>query len=88
MIRRVHIVKRLGSSSAQRAFKLISFSPKSTGHALEDDIIYNELRVFKNGASNFLKIKYIKKKLKFSFCLKMKKNVDYNLLFDIEKSLY
>ena len=44
MIRREHIVKRLGSST-QRAFKLISFSPKSTGHALEDDIIYNELRV-------------------------------------------
>ena len=63
MIRREHIVKRLEGAAAhtQRAFKLISFSPKSTGHALEDDIIYNELRVFKNGASNFLKIKYIKK---------------------------
>ena len=36
---------RGSSSSTQRAFKLISFSPKSTGHALEDDIIYNELRV-------------------------------------------
>ena len=48
MIRtREHIVKRLEGAAAhtQRAFKLISFSPKSTGHALEDDIIYNELRV-------------------------------------------
>ena len=44
---REHIVKRLEGAAAhtQRAFKLISFSPKSTGHALEDDIIYNELRV-------------------------------------------
>ena len=41
MIRREHIVKRLEGAAAhtQRAFKLISFSPKSTGHALEDDII-------------------------------------------------
>ena len=47
MIRQEHIVKRLEGAAAhtQRAFKLISFSPKSTGHALEDDIMYNELRV-------------------------------------------
>ena len=56
---RTHSKEVRGSSSThtQRAFKLISFSPKSTGHALEDDITYNELRVFKNAASNFLKIK-------------------------------